>query len=146
MARHGLVNVGQLVRQRHAADGAALVGFAGHRGSVLAASSWGTPEQVFPMPQARTGSHEDVLHDTLARPSVLVFSDDRSGPWLSAWMGHRGIAVVYDPEREESNYVPTRIGQRYDALIWLEQTRSLRPLHHEGRPQEPELETEPTGF
>jgi len=146
MARHGLVNVGQLVRQRHAADGAALVGFAGHRGSVLAASSWGTPEQVLPMPQARTGSHEDLLHDTLARPSVLVFSDDRSGPWLSARMGHRGIGVVYDPEREESNYVPTRIGQRYDALIWLEQTRSLRPLHHEGRPQEPELETEPTGF
>jgi len=38
------------------------------------------------------------------------------------------------------------MGGRYDALIWLERTAALRPLHHELRPQEPELETEPTGF
>jgi hypothetical protein len=34
----------------------------------------------------------------------------------------------------------------YDALVWLEQTDAVRPLHHEGPPTEPELETEPTGF
>jgi erythromycin esterase-like protein len=146
MARHGLVSVGQLVRERQAARSAALVGFAGHRGSVLAASSWGAPEQAFLMPQARGGSHEDLLHHTLGQPAALVFSDDRSGPWLSAWLGHRAIGVVYDPQHEAGNYIPTCIGQRYDALIWLEQTTSLRPLHHERRPQEPELETEPTGF
>jgi erythromycin esterase-like protein len=146
MARHGMVNVGQLVRERHAAGGTALVGFAGHRGSVLAASSWGTPEQVFPVPEARPGSHEDLLHQVLGRPAVLVFGADRSGPWLSARAGHRAIGVVYDPQHEAGNYVPTCIGQRYDALIWLEQTTALRPLHHEGRPHEPELETEPTGF
>jgi erythromycin esterase-like protein len=75
-----------------------------------------------------------------------VFPEDRSGPWLSAWLGHRAIGVVYNPHREAGNYVPTRIGGRYDALIWLERTTALRPLHHEGRPTEPELETEPTGF
>lgn len=53
MCRDGLVNVGQLVRERHAADGVALVGFASHRGSVLAAEAWGTPERVFPVPDAR---------------------------------------------------------------------------------------------
>jgi hypothetical protein len=42
--------------------------------------------------------------------------------------------------------VPTTIGARYDALIRLERTTALQPLHHEGRPTEPELETEPTGF
>ncbi len=146
MASHGLVNVGQVVRERHAAGRAVLIGFAGHRGSVLAASSWGTPEQQFPMPAAKAGTHEDLLHHALGQPAVLVFTDDKSGPWLSAWMGQRAIGVVYDPQHEAANYVPTCIGQRYDALIWLEQTTPLRPLHHEGRPQEPELETEPTGF
>jgi hypothetical protein len=34
----------------------------------------------------------------------------------------------------------------YDALVWLEQTDAVRPLHHEGPPTEPELETEPTGY
>jgi hypothetical protein len=38
------------------------------------------------------------------------------------------------------------MGERYDALIWLEQTAPLRPVHHEGPPQEPEFETEPTGY
>lgn len=147
MARDGLVNVGQLVRERHGAEGVALVGFASHRGSVIAAGAWGAPEDVLAVPEARAGSHEDLLHRALGHPAVLVFGDDRSGPWLSAWLGHRAIGVVYQPHRNESgNYVPTRLGGRYDALLWFEQTAALRPLHHEARPEEPELETEPTGF
>jgi hypothetical protein len=38
------------------------------------------------------------------------------------------------------------MGERYDALFWLESTEALRPLHHEPVPGEPELETEPSGF
>jgi erythromycin esterase-like protein len=146
MARAGLVNVGQLLRERHRDDGVSLIGFAGHRGTVLAAESWGAPEWVFEVPAAWAGSHEDLLHRVLGRPAVLVFGQGRSGPWLSAQLGHRAIGVVYDPNRESGNYVPSRIGARYDALIWLEHTTALRPLHHEPRPLEPELETEPTGF
>ncbi|HET8989000.1 MAG TPA: erythromycin esterase family protein, partial [Humibacillus sp.] len=146
MRRAGMVNVGQLLRERQPAGAVALVGFASHRGSVLAASSWGAPEEAFTMPEAQSGTLEALLHETLGRPAVLVFPDDRSGPFLSAWLGHRAIGVVYNPHHETGNYVPTRIGGRYDALIWLERTTALRPLHHEARPLEPELETEPTGF
>ena len=77
---------------------------------------------------------------------MVDFAVDRSGPWLSSWLGHRAIGVVYDPDRELANYVPTRMGARYDALLWFERTEALRPLHREYRPSEPELETEPTGF
>ncbi|MGZ4660925.1 MAG: erythromycin esterase family protein [Arthrobacter sp.] len=146
MARDGLVNVGQLLRERHGAEGVTLVGFASHRGSVIAADAWGAPERVLPVPEARMGSHEDLLHRALGEPAVLVFGGDKSGPWLSAWLGHRAIGVVYRPAHEHGNYVPTRMGGRYDALIWLEQTSALRPLHHERPPREPEFETEPTGF
>ncbi len=146
MARDGLVNVGQLLRERHADDGVALVGFASHGGTVLAAEAWGSSEIAFPVPDARDASHEDLLHDALGQPSVLVFGDDRSGPWLSAWLGHRAIGVVYNPWREQGNYVPTCMGERYDALIWLEDTEALSPLRHEGPPSEPEFETEPSGF
>jgi erythromycin esterase len=146
MAREALTNVGQLIRERHGRDGVALIGLASHRGSVLAADAWGTPECVLPVPPARQGSHEYVLHRTLGAPAVLAFDDNRSGPWLSSRLGHRAIGVVYRPTSELGNYVDTRMGGRYDALIWLEQTAPLRPLHHELRPAEPELETEPTGF
>ena len=146
MAAAGLVNVGQLVRQRHAADGVALVGFAGHRGTVLAAGGWGSQERVLTVPPAVAGSHEDLLHRALGAPAVLVFPEDRGGTWLSTRRGHRAIGVVYEPRRERGNYVPTVMGARYDALVWFEETAALRPLHREAPPREPELETEPTGF
>jgi erythromycin esterase-like protein len=146
MAQAGMVNVGQLVRERHGAEGVALVGFASHRGTVLAARGWGESEQVFTTPEARPLSHEELLHHALGHDAVLLFGDDRSGPWLSHQRGHRAVGVVYHPEREEGNYVPTRMGARYDALVWIEETAALRPLHHEARPQEPELETEPSGY
>jgi erythromycin esterase-like protein len=146
MVSAGLVTVGQLVRERHAGEGVALVGFASHRGSVVAAAGWGEPERTFPLPAARVGSHEGRLHRALGHDAVLVFGEDRSGPWLSTRLGHRAVGVVYQPRAEAGNYVPTVMGGRYDALVWLEETAGLRPLHHEARPGEPELETEPSGF
>jgi erythromycin esterase-like protein len=146
MAAGGLVNVGQLMRERHGGEGVALVGFASHRGSVVAGDAWGSRERVMGVPEAVAASHEDLLHRALGTDAVLVFGDDRSGSWLSARLGHRAIGVVYDPGREQGNYVPTIMGQRYDALLWLEEAVALHPLHHEPPPSEPELETEPTGF
>jgi erythromycin esterase len=146
MARAGMVNVGQIARQRHGPQDVALVGFAGHRGGVIAAAAWGAPEAALPVPEAQFASHEDVLHRALGKPSILVFPENRHGPWLGAERGHRAIGVVYQPGREAGNYVPTWMGGRYDALIWLEETTPLAPLHHEQPPREAELETEPTGF
>jgi erythromycin esterase-like protein len=146
MADAGLVNVGQCLRERHADEGVVLIGFASHHGTVLAAGSWGEPERVLELPEARGGSHEALLHESLAGPASLVFPDDRSGPWLAARADHRAVGVVYDPRREAGNYVPTVMGGRYDALVWLDSTTALVPLHHELPPAEPEYETEPTGF
>ena len=43
-----------------------------------------------------------------------------------------GIGVVYRPERERwGNYVPTVLGERYDAFLHLEETTPLEPLHLE---------------
>ncbi|UTT68857.1 erythromycin esterase family protein [Arthrobacter sp. DNA4] len=145
MAHDGMVNIGQLVRQRHPGE-VVLAGFASFAGSVTAAESWGSPEWVMKVPAAVHGSHEDLLNEALGDPSVLVFGADRTGPWLKSWRGHRAIGVVYNPPRERGNYVPTRMGDRYDALFWHPRTEALRPLHHEYQPGEPEFETEPTGF
>ncbi|MUN63948.1 erythromycin esterase family protein [Kocuria sediminis] len=142
----GLVNVGQLLRERHSAPEVVLVGMAGWRGTVIAAESWGAAEEVVAVPEARSGSSEDLLHRALGEPAALVFGRDRSGAWLSGRLGHRAVGVVYHPWREAGNYVPTRMGERYDALLWFEETSALRPLGHEPPPEEPELETEPSGF
>ena len=126
MAEAGMVNVGQVVRHRHAADGVALVGFASHRGTVLAARGWGDPEEVFTTPEGRALSHEELLHHALDRDALLV-GEDRSGPWLSSRRGHRAVGVVYHPEREEGNDVP---GVRRDAAAAAVRRRNQSRRRH----------------
>jgi erythromycin esterase len=145
MARAGMVNVGQLVRERHAADGVVIAGFGGHFGSVIAADRWGAPMQRMPVPWAREGSLEDLLHDTIDMDrALLIFPEELPG-WLLEARPHRAIGVVYDWEQErKGNYVPTVTGRRYDTFLWFDRTSALHPLepvHWTG----PEEETYPYG-
>jgi len=144
MAVAGMLNVGQVVRQRHDRDGVVLVGFGGYRGSVIAAPAWGAPMRAMPVPPAPPGTHEDLLHQVAPHPSLLVFGDRRDGPWLSARRGHRAIGVVYNPERERSgNWVPTVMGRRYDAFVSFADTEALHPLHLEAAQPAGERDTYP---
>lgn len=142
MATAGMVNIGQLARERYGRDEVALVGFAGHRGTVLAGSFWGAPMEVMEVPPAQPGSLEDVLHDTAAERAAFVFPADIPGE--DGTLGHRAIGVVYDPDRERPNYVPTRLRERYDALCWFDETTALRPIAV-AAVEADEPETFPTG-
>lgn len=147
MAAAGMTNLGQLARERRADDGVVLVGFAGHRGAVVAASSWGAPAERLPVPPGRDGSAEDLMHRALGdEPSLLVFAETYDQPrWLRTSLDHRAIGVVYHPEQERwGNYVPSTLGDRYDALLWFGETTALEPLHAEPA-EDPEPETAPTG-
>lgn len=145
MAATGQVNVGQLVRERHGRDSTLIVGFAGHRGTVIAADRWDAPTRVLPLPPARTGGLEDLLHEALPDPALLDFGCAQDQPrWLRERRGHRAVGVVYDPERErQGNYVPTVLGDRYDVLLWFPQTHALRPLHTTGASGEAETLASP---
>jgi len=144
MAEAGMVNVGQLVRERHEEDGVVLVGFGGHHGHVVAADSWGGPTRTLPVPDAPEGSHEALLHDTLGEPSLLVFPEERRSAWLTARRGHRAIGVVYRPSSDAyGNWVPTVMGRRYDAFIFFDSTHALHPLHGETPTAGGEKETYP---
>ena len=133
MADAGMVNVGQLLRERHGADDVVLVGFGGYRGGVIAGSAWGEQVQRMPVPEARPGSLEALLHQEVGRDALFVWSLDGSRPAeLERRLDHRAIGVVYRPERERwGNYVPTVLGERYDAFLYLEDTSPLQPLHLE---------------
>jgi erythromycin esterase-like protein len=132
MARAGMVNVGQLVRQAHSGDDVVLVGFGSHHGTVIAADEWGLPMQRMRVPDARTESYEAVMHECGVRDFLLLFdgSDDGGIPGLDEIRGHRAIGVVYNPHAERwGNYVPTLLARRYDAFIYLDETEALDPLH-----------------
>jgi erythromycin esterase-like protein len=132
MARAGMVNVGSLLRDRHGVDDVVLVGFGGYRGEVVAGSAWGARMARMTVPPARPGSLEAVLHEAVGEDSLFVLPRGRRPAWLDRRLDHRAIGVVYRPEREKwGNYVPTVLGERYDAFVYLEETTALRPLHLE---------------
>ena len=144
MAAAGMVNVGQLVRERHGDEGVVLTGFAGREGTVIAADFWGAPARKMQVPPPPPGTHEDLLRRAVGEPSVLVFPDDRATPWLSERRGHRAIGVVYRPAGDAyGNWVPTVMGGRYDVLISCERTEALHPLHGDVAARAGELETFP---
>lgn len=153
MAGHGMLNVGQLVRQSHGGgpadrDGVALVGFGTHRGSVIAASEWGAPMRRMSVPKARTGSWEDLLHGTRPENRLLLSRDaDGLSDTGDVPVDHRAIGVVYEPRAERwGNYVPTLITQRYDAFMFLDETHALDPLHLPVVIDREVLETYPSGM
>jgi erythromycin esterase len=161
MATAGMVNVGQLVRERHGPEHVVLIGFGTHRGSVIASPHWGGPVREMPVPPAPPDTLEGLLHEATGGTDAAFILTDHPSPapgktapgsarsvgvgWPHTRHRHRAIGVVYNPDDERrGNYVPTVLGARYDAFLFCDQTTALRPLH----PIEPpdlEPETYPTG-
>ncbi len=130
MAAAGMVNTGQLARERYGDDAVVLVGFGSNRGSVIAGRSWGAPMERMEVPIAQAGSWEDVVHEAGIGDALLL--TDRLSPAARQRRGHRAIGVVYDPTLERyGNYVPTDLPARYDAFVHVDVTRALHPLHVE---------------
>src|SRR5690606_25315961 len=159
MAGAGMVNVGQLLREKHAQDAEVfLVGFGTYSGTVLAASEWGAPMQKMRMPDARAHSLEELLHragqtstaDARRRSAnmMLLFDGGPDGgiAGLDDPIHHRAIGVVYDPRAERrGNYVPSRVPQRYDAFLFVHTTRALDALHMPASNAADMPETYPSG-
>jgi erythromycin esterase-like protein len=132
------VNVGQLVREAHGegptdGDGVVIVGFGTHRGSVIAGEEWGADMRRMRVPAARAGTWEDVLHRAGdGQDLLLVFDGSASGgiAGLDVPREHRAIGVVYNPEHERfGNWVPSLVPKRYDAFVFVDESRALDALH-----------------
>ena len=126
MSKGGLVNVGQIVKEEHEKEGVIRVGFGSYEGEVLAAYDWGGETRNMTVPKAKKGSWEHLLHE-MGSEDKLLFSKDYEN--LKTIFGHRAIGVVYDPEYESGNYVPSVLPERYEAFIYLDKTSSLHSLH-----------------
>lgn len=144
MAANGMVNVGQLVREQHGQEGVFVVGFGSHHGSVIASSAWDAPISNMVVPLAQPNSWEDLLHQNRPTNQLLFAYELRSHQETLAWRGHRAIGVVYEPDWEAQNYVPTVLPDRYDAFLFIDETEALHPLHQEPKNHEPP-ETYPWG-
>jgi erythromycin esterase len=130
MRKSGMWNVGQLVREKyHRNDEVFIVGFSSFEGSVIAGRMWGEKMERMKVPEAVKGSIESMLHSDSAEDKLILLNSPYWKSRLSEYMGHRAIGVVYRSEQERGNYVPSLIPSRYDALMYIDKTKALHPLH-----------------
>jgi erythromycin esterase-like protein len=129
MADDGMYNIGQLARDRFGKKDVVLVGFGSYEGSVIAGRGWGADMKMLEVPQGRPGSWEALLHAASPENQLLLMDDLRDTPFAKRRIGHRAIGVVYNPDVEHyGNYVPSVLADRYDAFLFLDQTKALHPL------------------
>jgi erythromycin esterase len=141
-----MVNVGQLVRERHGSEGVVLVGFGSYQGSVIAGKEWEAPMERMPVPPAPPGSWVDALHRIDADNHLFLLGGASLNDLLLKSRGHQATGVVYHPDYEHyGNYVPTVLPRRYDAFLYLDETRALHPLHVQPREEGEVPETFPSG-
>ena len=123
-----LINVGQVIREQYGKENTYAIGFGTYEGTVIAADRWGDPFEIIPVPPANIDKWEGKLHAASPEDKVLLFTEENR-QLFNEWIGHRAIGVVYDPAYEAyGNYVPSRVGSRYDAFIFIDKTSALRPL------------------
>lgn len=74
-------------------------------------------------------SAEALLASVMPQPFMLLFNQqDREHQALNQVIGHRAIGVIYNPQQDHRQYVPTILPRRYDGLIFVPETRALSPL------------------
>jgi erythromycin esterase-like protein len=133
MAQRGELNLGQLMRERHAHD-AVLVGFTTYTGTVTAASEWGGEAERKRVRPALPDSYEALLHAT-GIPAFLLcpLRTSDSGRVLREPRLERAIGVIYRPESERSSHwFAACASQQFDALVHIDVTRAVEPLERTG--------------
>ncbi|MBS1914742.1 MAG: erythromycin esterase family protein [Bacteroidetes bacterium] len=131
MVAEGMYNIGEIARIRNHEKDVALVGFGSYKGTVIAAKSWGAQMQNMKLPEAKPGSWEHLLHKAGNENKLLMMDDFTTNDVLMEnHIGHRAVGVVYNSAYEQyGNYVPSILPMRYDAFIYLDETKALHPLH-----------------
>jgi erythromycin esterase-like protein len=149
MSNQGELNVGQLMRERHAGH-TFSVGFSTYSGTVTAASDWDKPAERKRVRPALDGSYEQLFHETKVSDFLLdLHAPNEAMRELQSPRLQRAIGVIYRPETERwSHYFHASLPRQFDALVHFDQSSAVEPLERtagweRGEGEAPE--TYPTG-
>ncbi len=133
--QQGEVSLGHLIRQKHP-DDCFLLGFTTFEGTVTAASDWGAAAETKRVRPALQGSYEELFHRTgIPRFLITLWDYEAAIGELKQARLQRAIGVIYRPESERmSHYFYARLSDQFDAVIHLDETRSVEPLESAPQP------------
>lgn len=128
MEQEGLVNVGQITREKFGEPNVYAVGFGTYAGTVIAAEKWGDPYKIMDIPEAQHNSWEEQLHRAGSFNKYLTFTEDNRH-LFNQLIGHRAVGVIYEPAYEHyGNYVLSNISERYDGFIFVDRSKAVTPI------------------
>ncbi|MGO4389334.1 erythromycin esterase family protein [Microvirga sp. 2YAF29] len=133
MGWQGEFNIGELCRTAYKSE-AVLIGFGTDRGMVAAADDWDSPMQVKNVLSARPDSYERIFRDTGLGCFLTDWRENGQADLIGALSRprlERAISVIYRPDTElYSHYFEAVMAKQFDALIWFDETRAVKPLTH----------------
>jgi erythromycin esterase-like protein len=133
MGWQGEFNIGELCRTAYKSE-AVLIGLSTDRGTVAAADDWDEPMQVKNVLPARPDSHERIFRDTGLGCFLTDWRENGQADLIGALSRprlERAIGVIYRPDTElYSHYFEAVMAEQFDALIWFDETRAVKPLTH----------------
>ena len=128
MAERGELNIGQLLRDRNG-QGAFLVGFLTHSGTVMAAPEWDAPGRVYDLRPALPESYAGLLNAQGLKRALLLTRDPAVSTALAGPRLERAVGVIYQPQIERvSHYFDARLSRQFDAVVYIDRTRAVTPL------------------
>jgi erythromycin esterase-like protein len=129
MSRHGELNLGQLLRERHGGQ-VVSIGFFTHHGTVSAATGWGQAVERKQVQPALEGSYEALFH-RVGLPRFFLDQRELGEAAGMLWEQRleRAIGVVYRPGSERaSHYFEAQLPAQFDGLLHFDETRAVEPL------------------
>ncbi|MEY9652241.1 protein-L-isoaspartate(D-aspartate) O-methyltransferase [Bradyrhizobium elkanii] len=131
MAARGEYNLGQLCRSEFG-DGAYMVGFGTHSGTVAAASEWDGPMEIKAVRPSHPESYERLCHAT-GLPRFMLAMRERGDLCGSGGLGkerlERAVGVIYRPDTElGSHYFRAVLPQQFDEYVWFDDSCAVTPL------------------
>lgn len=128
MRSSGERNIGQLTRDGLGNDNVFLIGFTSYQGEVMAGSTWGGRMKKMTIPSAIINSIEHELNQLEKDQFYLIYDEEERLEKNLFVTGNRAVGVVYNPKRDENQFVPTIVPLRYDALFFFKKSTALRVL------------------
>lgn len=129
MSEQGEINIGQLVREQHAAHSYSI-GFSTYEGFVTAATDWDSPAERKKIVPGLVGSYEELFHHLKYKNFILdLVANKELDHYLQLPRLQRAIGVIYRPESERlSHYFFTHLPYQFDCMIHFDHSTAVQPL------------------
>jgi erythromycin esterase-like protein len=124
MDEGGYTSIGEELKKQKGSD-VFSVCFGMNKGTVLAGYYWNAPLMEMPVPDAREGSWENIVHKKLKGNVIILSREIKDNRVFNTWLPFRSIGAAYS---NNAIYGSAILPKRFDAIVYIDSTTAIRPI------------------